>query len=314
MNITLHANRHTSRTFDSLKTFWIWPRLYDLDPNKPRHFLSRFLSLVDLGSFIDSEALADYVTRIPLVGRDRPSAFMRESKGESKGGYVIAELVTFLRGTESWSIHAGAMFTQYAVAAFIVWSLTSRNSTRFSSYILVKKIPAELTILCRLLEIVAGSVIMAGALTRKGSLHGVTLPRSWILENVQKFHRVQNKDVNFRVVWDILTSFRDLRVLESVFSGSDADIGEFIIRKLRFSYSPGSVLHHQNKPLHSVPFRTKNLALARLYVLVALTLERSSLTLHIFPRCRIICLRELLLVLWRNSTAFLIMQISGVQY
>jgi hypothetical protein len=155
---------------------------------------------------------------------------------------------------------------------------------------------------------------MAGALNRKGSLHGVTLPRSWILENVQKFHRVQNKDVNFRVVWDILISFRDLRVLESVFSDSDADIGKLNIRKLSFSYSTGSVLHHQNRPLHSVPVRTKNLALARLYVLVALTLERSSLTLHIFSRCRIICLRELLLVLWRNLTAFLIMQISRVQY
>ena len=228
-NITLHANRHTSQTFDSLKTFWIWPRLYDLDPTIPRQFLSRFLSLMDLGSFIDSKALADYVTRIPLIRPDRPSAFMRESKGESKGGYVIAELVTFLRGTESESIHAGAMFTQYAVAAFIVWSLSSRNSKRFSSYILANKIPVELTILCRLLEIVAGSIIIAGTLSRKGSLHGVTLPRSWILENVQKFHRVQNKDFNARVVWDILTSFRDLQVLESVFSGGDADIGKLNI-------------------------------------------------------------------------------------
>ena len=158
------------------------------------------------------------------------------------------------------------------------------NSTCFSSYILVRKIPVELTILCRLLETVAGSVIMAKALSRKGSLHGVTLPRSWILENVQKFHRVQDKDVNFRVVWDILISFRDLRVLESVFSGNDADIGKLNIRNFRFSNSTGSVLYHQNKPLHSVPFWPRNLALARLYVLVALTLERSSLTLHIFPQ------------------------------
>ena len=120
-NITLHAGQHTSRAFDSLKTFWIWPRLYALDPSLPAQFLSRFLSLVDLGSFIDDRALADYITRILLVGRDRPSAFTRESKG----GYVIAELVTFLRGAESGSIHAGAMFTQYAVAVFIVWFLTS---------------------------------------------------------------------------------------------------------------------------------------------------------------------------------------------
>ena len=74
--------------------------------------------------------------------------------------------------------------------------------------------------LCRFLEVVAGSVIMARALKWK-ELHGVTLPRSWVLENIQKLHRVQNKDVNIRVVRDIITPFRDL--LEGVYSG---DVGE----------------------------------------------------------------------------------------
>jgi hypothetical protein len=116
-NITHHSNRLTSQRFDSLKTYWIWPGLQRLETSRP--FLSRFLSLVDMGSFIESRALADYVTRIPLVQR-RPHLFMRETKG----GYVIAELIEFLRGTERGSIHAGAMFTQYVVAAFIVRVLT----------------------------------------------------------------------------------------------------------------------------------------------------------------------------------------------
>jgi hypothetical protein len=134
---------------------------------------------------------------------------------------------------------------------------------------------------------------MARALDRNKSPHGVTLPRSWILENVQKFHRVQHKDVNVRVVREILTPCRDL--LERVYSGSDADTGELNIGKLLFSCSTGLDLLHQNKPLHSVPFRVKNFALARLYVVVAIgTLERSSLTPRAFLRCRTICLRELL--------------------
>jgi hypothetical protein len=120
MNIVLHANRHTSRLFDSLKTFWIWPRLNDLDPSK--RFLTRFLRLVDLGSFIDSRALVDHVARIPVVQRLRPPLFMRWPKS----GYVIAELVKFLHGKDNGSIHAGAMFTQYVVAAFFVRFLTSR--------------------------------------------------------------------------------------------------------------------------------------------------------------------------------------------
>jgi len=70
---------------------------------------------------------------------------------------------------------------------------------------------------------------MASAFKRKGSLHGVTLPRSWILENVQKLHRVQNKDANIRFVRGILTPFRDL--LERIYSGTDADNGESNLRK-----------------------------------------------------------------------------------
>jgi hypothetical protein len=113
-NITHHANGLISQKFDSLKTYWIWPGLQVLDLSKP--FLSRFLSLVDLGSFIESRALADYVTRIPLVQlHDPPSSFMRE-----KGGYVIAELVKFLHGTERGSIHAGVMFAQYVIAVIII--------------------------------------------------------------------------------------------------------------------------------------------------------------------------------------------------
>jgi hypothetical protein len=106
---------------------------------------------------------------------------------------------------------------------------------------------------------------MARALNWNG-LHGVTLPRSWILENVQKLHRVQNKDVNIRAVREIITPFRDL--LERVYSGNGSDVGELNKQELPFSCSIRLDLLHQNKPLHAVPFRVRNFALARLYVLL----------------------------------------------
>lgn len=112
-NIVLHT-KHNSRTFYSLITYWIWPMLYQLDPYKSEQkFLSTFLSLVDLGSFIDSRALANHVGRTPVVQKHRPPSFMREMDA----GYVIADLVKFLRGTEYGSIHAGMMFAQYVVDA-----------------------------------------------------------------------------------------------------------------------------------------------------------------------------------------------------
>lgn len=134
----------------------------------------------------------------------------------------------------------------------------------FSSHILVRKIPVEITVLCRFLEHVAGCFIMASAFKRKGSPHGVTLPRSWILENVsaQKLHRVQNKDANVSLVSEFLTPFRDL--LERIYSGTDAGTGEPNIGKLLSSCSTTLDLLHQNKPLNFFPFRIRNFALARM--------------------------------------------------
>ena len=115
-NIVLHTKR-TARAFDSLKTYWIWPTLHELDPCKhEQRFLSTFLSLVDLGSSIDNRALADHVGRTPVVQQYRPPSFMREMNR----GYVIAGLVEFLQGTEVWSIHAGVVFAQYVVTTFMI--------------------------------------------------------------------------------------------------------------------------------------------------------------------------------------------------
>lgn len=60
---------------------------------------------------------------------------------------------------------------------------------------------------------------MASAFNRTRSFHGVTLPRSWILENMQKLDKVQNKGANANTVWALTEPFRDL--LESVYSGKD---------------------------------------------------------------------------------------------
>ncbi|KAH9971205.1 hypothetical protein BGW80DRAFT_1322645 [Lactifluus volemus] len=225
-NIALHANRQTSRTFDLLKTFWIWPRLHDLDPSWP-NFLSTFLRLVDLGSFIDNKALVEHVNRTRSVQENPPPRFIRETNGSR---YVITELIGFLHGKEYWSINAGAMFIQH---------------------ILSNKLSIELMVLCRLLEFVVGSFVMASAYQKKGSLHGVTLPRSWILENVQNLHRVQNKHAHLHVAWEMVKPFQDL--LERIYSGTDTDI-----------------LFHQNKPLHAVHVRVRNLALARLCRIICL--------------------------------------------
>ncbi|KAF8261742.1 hypothetical protein EI94DRAFT_1745299 [Lactarius quietus] len=214
-NVELHANRLTSRTFDALKTHWIWPNLNNIEPYQSR-FLSSLLRLVDLGSFIDNKALVGHVYRTSLVQKYCPPFLTRREGGR----YVILELLQFLSGDGNGSIHAGAAFIQH---------------------ILDNKIPVEVTMLCRFLELVVGSFVMAWSFN-KGSLHGVTLPRSWILENVRKLDTVQNKGAHPHFAFQMAGLFREL--LESVYTGIGADH-----------------LLHQNRALN---LRVKNLVLARL--------------------------------------------------
>ena len=211
-NVELHANRLTSRTFDSLKTHWIWPKLYIFDPYE-FGFLSPLLRLVDLGSFIDNKALTEHVHRTSLVQKYCPPFLVRKEGG----GYVILELLQFLSGDGKGSIHAGAAFIQCVSLQFRI-SLSDATPFR---HILDNKIPVEVTILCRFLELVVGSFVMAWSFN-KGSLHGVTLPRSWILENVRKLDKVQDKDAHPHFAFTTAGLFRDL--LESLYTGNG--IGE----------------------------------------------------------------------------------------
>jgi hypothetical protein len=106
------------------------------------------------------------------------------------------------------------------------YSVSPTNSVFLSltippfSHVIDKKIPIELSMLCRFLELVIGSFVIAWTYKRTRSLHGVTLPRSWILENVRKLHKVQNKDAHAGLAWTTALLFQDL--LENVYTGHGA--------------------------------------------------------------------------------------------
>ena len=212
--VTPYINEQMSRSFDLLKTFWIWPMLSELNLHKHR-ILSAFLRLVDLGSFLDSTALVDHVKRTCLSSRrHHPPQIMLDANH----GYVIPQVVVFLHGMEYESIHAGTLFIKYVDQFSQFGSQLYGIPCTPPRHILNNKIPVELAVLCRILELVAGSYIMASAYNRTRSLHGVTLPRSWILENVRKFNG-ENKYLNSRMLWYMAIPFKAL--LERVYSGND---------------------------------------------------------------------------------------------
>ena len=148
------------------------------------------------------------------------------------------------------------------------------------SHVIHRKIPIELTILCRFLELVIGSFIIACTYQRTGSLHGVTLPRSWIIEIMRKLHKLQSKDAHINVAWTTVQLFQDL--LENVYTGYAA--GErSIIRAYITAHCGSDHLHHQNKPLNAVPFRVRNFILARLCVFLPPYDPRYSLLTGLRP-------------------------------
>jgi hypothetical protein len=147
---------------------------------------------------------------------------------DANHAYVIPHIVVFLHGMEYESIHAGTLFIKYVDQFSQFGSQLYGTPCTLPRHILNHKIPVELTVLCRILELVSGSYIMASAYNRTRSLHGITLPRSWILENVRTFNRVKNKYLNSRMHWYMATPFKDL--LERVYSGNDT--GRSNIEKL----------------------------------------------------------------------------------
>ena len=168
--------------------------------------------MVDLGSFIDNKALVEHVHRTGLVQKYCPPFLVRKG-----GRYVILDLLQFLRGDGNDSIHAGAVFIQ---CVFHQLHISLSDATPFR-YVIDLKLPVEVTMLCRLLELVVGSFVIAWSF-KKGSLHGATLPRSWILENVRKLDRVQNMDAHPHFAFTLAGLFRDL--MESIYTGNG--IGE----------------------------------------------------------------------------------------
>ena len=202
-----------SRSFDLLKTFWIWPMLNELHLDRP-WILSLFLRLVDLGSFLDSRALVGHVYRTCLARRHRPPQNMLDANH----GYAIPRVVAFFHG-EDWE-HSCRRTVHKVCCPPDRYVLNLVELYVFSRHILSNNVPIEHTVLCRVLELVASSYIMASTFNRTRSFHGVTLPRSWILENMQKLNRAKYQSTDPRLLWEMMIQLRDL--LEHIYSGNDS--------------------------------------------------------------------------------------------
>ena len=199
-----------SRSFDLLKTFWIWPMLNELHLDRP-WILSLFLRLV---VFRQQSACR---SRISYLSCPPPSPTPEHAGRKPRLRHPACGRILSWRGM--WE-HSCRRTVHKVCCPPDRYVLTLVELYVFSRHILSNNVPIEHTVLCRVLELVASSYIMASTFNRTTLFHGVTLPRSWILENMQKLNRAKDQGTDPHVLWEMMIQLRDL--LEHIYSGNDS--------------------------------------------------------------------------------------------
>jgi hypothetical protein len=105
-------------------------------------------------------------------------------------------------------------------------------SNSIYSQVMEAKIPVEIGVFCSFIERICGSLIVYNRYRRTGSLHGVTLPRSWlkiILDNFQSSEASEKDALRF---WLLLQPLEGL--LKTLYYNDYENPGK--IHHLRFDY------------------------------------------------------------------------------
>ena len=75
------------------------------------------------------------------------------------------------------------------------------------SQVMEAKIPVEIGVFCSFIERICGSLIVYNRYQRTGSLHGVTLPRSWLKVILDTFQSTEKDTSRF---WLLLQPLEEL--------------------------------------------------------------------------------------------------------
>ncbi|KAI0757675.1 hypothetical protein C8Q80DRAFT_1134839, partial [Daedaleopsis nitida] len=185
---------------------WVHDMLYKLDPYISSHlFLSTFMRAVRLALVFDSKAM-DYLYRTPSVAGCRPVPLLR---GKDKA-YVIHDLLAVLHlpSEDVSSLNRGLLFL---------------------NHVLENKLHIDITLLCDLMDHLCGSMVLAIRLQgSQGTLHDVTLPKSWLTRLLPKIESLRSKHRSLSFTYK--KNLADL--LEQIYSGVGAEYLLFEGREL----------------------------------------------------------------------------------
>ena len=191
---------------------WASDVLYTLNPSREElqgAFLTNLCKAFTLGQLQkDGRAGDDYLRRIPSAyswkQRHPRLVFFLPS---GFGIYTLHDFLAFMDG--SGDLALGIRFFRYI---HLILRTTVDDSIN-DRYMVRERIPIDLAVLCNILERLFGLAIMTERY--RGNLHGVVLPRSWVLGLWKDF--ITFKERTLAPLWVLAQSTESL--LKDVYTG-----------------------------------------------------------------------------------------------
>ncbi|KAF8060885.1 hypothetical protein FPV67DRAFT_312197 [Lyophyllum atratum] len=176
---------------------WLRELAYTLNFALPQQqFLTDLIRGAKLGLRFDRAQAAKYLYQSPCLHSSiQPRHYLRAPDND----FMLRELIASLEGSQVWSISAGILSLKH---------------------ILDLKLPLNASVLCDFIEFLCGSLAISDGLRRRGNLHGITLPRSWLLQHIEDTERAREKlpsGLHFLMV------IRIGDLLETIYSGVGAE-------------------------------------------------------------------------------------------
>ncbi|KAL7285962.1 hypothetical protein ACG7TL_001077 [Trametes sanguinea] len=175
--------------------FWIRDLLYSLDPCRSVDFRTPFLGtlmrVARVAVTCGKKGIAEYIWRVPCVATSRPEQLLR---GPDKA-YIVRDMVAFMQNNDPTALNRGALFL---------------------AHVLQNHIPINIDVLCDYMAHLCGCFLLAirGRAT-DGKLHGLTLPKSWLMRLLPHFNALHGRDTGLS--WQFPRHLQDL--LEQVYTG-----------------------------------------------------------------------------------------------
>ncbi|GLB36677.1 putative uvrD-like helicase C-terminal domain [Lyophyllum shimeji] len=176
---------------------WLHDLVETLDFQLPQNqFLTYLIRSTHLALTFNRNEFPKYLYRSPHLYLPKPSNYQRGSDKR----YVLLELISSMEGNGEFSISSGILALKH---------------------ILESKLQVNVSVICDLVEHLCSSLAVSDVLNRRGTLHGITLPRSWLLRHVrpEEMARAKGKATNKAPV--LVTLLENL--LETIYSGLGAE-------------------------------------------------------------------------------------------